>query len=300
MHITKRSSKMKRYTQLLAMGSVVTSLSAFAYAHEGHDQMMQIDRLAQQNMAINASIPMDHLQHQSSMLSSQTQNKDEHADHYKEHGGQIYQAIQLDTQWLLDEDGQGTLQSKLKTWIGTDENKLFIIADYAKAESEKSEQSLAALYSRNITDFWDVQAGVNYRYNPERELDKEQFEGVVGLHGMAPYFFETDVHLYIGQDQQWRFVLETERDLLLTQKLIMQPYLEMEWVIRDESKYAAKTGIADAEVGIKTRYEIVKNRVMPFIDVGYGYSKGRKETNWQTGSDSKTGWVYGAGLSLKF
>jgi copper resistance protein B len=40
---------------------------------------------------------------------SQTQNKDEHADHYKEHGGQIYQATQLDTQWLLDEDGQGTL-----------------------------------------------------------------------------------------------------------------------------------------------------------------------------------------------
>jgi hypothetical protein len=44
MHITKQSSKMKRYTQLLAMGSVVSSLSAFAYAHEGHDQMMQMDR----------------------------------------------------------------------------------------------------------------------------------------------------------------------------------------------------------------------------------------------------------------
>lgn len=185
MHITKQSSKMKRYTQLLAMGSVVSSLSAFAYAHEGHDQMMQMDRSAQQNMKMNASMPMEHSQHQSPSTLSQTQNKDEHADHYKEHGGQIYQATQLDTQWLLDEDGQGTLQSKLKTWIGTDENKLFIIADYAKAESEKSEQSLAALYSRNITDFWDVQAGVNYRYNSERELDKEQFEGVVGLHGMA-------------------------------------------------------------------------------------------------------------------
>ncbi|MCH7395332.1 copper resistance protein B [Acinetobacter dispersus] len=298
MQITKLSSKMKRYTQLLAMGGVVSSLSAFAYAHEGHDQMMQMDMPAQSSMPINAS--MDHSQHQSSTVPVQTQNKDEHAGHYKEHGGQIYQATQLDTQWLLDEDGQGTLKSKLKTWVGTDENKLFIIADYAKAESEKFEQSLAALYSRNIADFWDVQAGVNYRYNAERELDKEQFEGVVGLHGMAPYFFETDAHVYFGQDQQWRFVLETERDLLLTQKLIMQPYLEMEWVIRDESKYAAKTGLADAEVGIKTRYEIVKNRVMPFIDVGYGYSKGRKETNWQTASDSKTGWVYGAGLSLKF
>lgn len=300
MHITKRSSKMKRYTQLLAMGSVVTSLSAFAYAHEGHDQMMQMDMSAQQNTTMNTSMMMEHSKHQSPRISQRMQNKDEHADHYKEHGGQIYQSTQIDTQWLLDEDGQGTLKSKLKTWVGTDENKLFIIADYTKAESEKSEQSLAALYSRNIADFWDVQAGVNYRYNPDREVDKEQFEGVVGFHGMAQYFFETDADLYVGQDQQWRFVLETERDLLLTQKLILQPYLEMEWVLRDESKYAAKTGLADAEVGIKTRYEIVKNRVMPFIDVGYGYSKGRKETDWQTASDSKTGWVYGAGLSLKF
>jgi hypothetical protein len=37
---------------------------------------------------------------------------------------------------------------------------------------------------------------------------------------------------------------------------------------------------------------------MPFIDVGYGYGKGLKETNWQTASDSKTGWVYGAGLKV--
>ncbi|UUM27566.1 copper resistance protein B [Acinetobacter colistiniresistens] len=300
MHITKQSSKMKRYTQLLAVGGLVSSLSAFTFAHEGHDQMMQMDMPAQQNMPMSATSAMDHLQHQSSTIPPQMPNKDEHAGHYKEHGGQIYQATQLDTQWLLDEDGQGTLKSKLKTWVGTDENKLFILADYAKAESEKSEQSLAALYSRNIADFWDVQAGVNYRYNPDREVDKEQFEGVVGLHGMAQYFFETDAHLYIGQNQQWRFVLETERDLLLTQKLIMQPYLEMEWVLRDESKYATKTGLADAEVGVKTRYEIVKNRVMPFIDVGYAYSNGRKQTNWQTASDSKTGWIYGAGLSLKF
>ncbi|ENW19405.1 copper resistance protein B [Acinetobacter haemolyticus] len=300
MHIIKRASEMKRYSQLLAIGGIVSTFSVLSYAHEGHNHSMQMDLSTQQNLTMNVSETKDHSQHQSPNISAQMQNKAEHADHFKEHGGQIYQATQLDTQWLLDEDGQGTLKSKLKTWVGTDENKLFIIADYAKAESEKSEQSLAVLYSRNIADFWDIQAGVNYRYNPDRKVDKEQFEGVIGLHGMAQYFFETDAHMYIGQDQQWRFVLETERDLLLTQKLILQPYLEMEWVLRDESKYASKTGLADAEVGIKTRYEIVKNRVMPFIDVGYGYSKGRKETNWQTTSDSKTGWFYGAGLSLKF
>lgn len=300
MHITKLSSKMKRYTQLLAMVGVVTSLSALTYAHEGHDQMMQMDMPAQSSIPMNAAMGHSHHQNENETQQAPIETEHDQHDHKSEHGGKIYQSTQLDTQWLLDEDGQGTLKSKLKTWVGTDENKLFIIADYAKAESEKSEQSLAALYSRNIADFWDLQAGVNYRYNPDRELEKEQFEGVVGIHGMAQYFFETDAHMYIGQDQQWRFVLETERDLLLTQKLIMQPYLEMEWVLRDESKYAVKTGLADAEVGVKTRYEIVKNRVMPFVDLAYGYSKGRKATDWQVASASKTGWVYGAGLTLKF
>ncbi|WP_038342976.1 copper resistance protein B [Acinetobacter sp. A47] len=301
MHITKLSLKMKRYTQLLAMGGMVSSLSAFAYAHEGHDQMMQMEMPAQQHMPVASASSMDHSQHQRQTTVQQpSQTSLGQHDHSREHGGQIYQSTQLDSAWLLDENGKGSVKSKLKTWVGSDENKLFINADYAKTESEKSEQRIAALYSRNISDFWDVQAGVNYRYNAEHQSDKEQFEGVVGVHGMAQYFFETDAHLYAGEDQQWRFVLETERDFLLTQQLIMQPYLEMEWVLRDQSRYAAKTGLAAAEVGIKTRYEVVKNRVMPFIDVAYGYNKGRKATDWQQATDSKTGWVYGAGLTLKF
>lgn len=54
MQITKLSSKMKRYTQLLAMGGVVSSLSAFTYAHEGHDQMMQMDMPVQSRMPSSA------------------------------------------------------------------------------------------------------------------------------------------------------------------------------------------------------------------------------------------------------
>lgn len=40
--------------------------------------------------------------------------------------------------------------------------------------------------------------------------------------------------------------------------------------------------------------------MMPFVDVGYGYEKGLKQTAWQTGTDSEHGWYYGAGLTLKF
>jgi hypothetical protein len=64
---------------------------------------------------------------------------DDHSDHdhRREHGGQIYQATKLDNQWRLDKHGQGEFNTELETWIGTDQNKLFIKAHSEKSESEK-------------------------------------------------------------------------------------------------------------------------------------------------------------------
>ena len=287
MYIIKPTFKVNKWL----LGGLM-AVSTWVQAHEGHAQMMPMDASAHANHAA-VTMPTETLNH------SINKSHAEH-EHRREHGGQVYQSTQLDTQWLWDEQGQGTLQSKLKVWLGSDENKLFIVADYAKPESEASEQQFAALYSRNIAEFWDAQAGLNYRYAAQHQVDREQMEGVLGVHGMAPYFFETDAHFYVGENQQWRFALDTERDVLLTQRLIMQPYLSLTWVLQDESNYAEKTGLADAEVGFKTRYEIVKNHVMPFIDVAYGYHKGQKATSWQAASASESGWVYGAGLTLKF
>lgn len=87
--------------------------------------------------------------------------------------------------------------------------------------------------------------------------------------------------------------------MLFTQKLIGKPYLKADVVLQDESRYASKTGLSSLQAGFQTRYEINK-KVMPFVDFGYGYEKGLKQTAWQTGTDSEHGWYYGAGLTLKF
>ncbi len=48
-------------------------------------------------------------------------------------------------------------------------------------------------------------------------------DGVIGILGLAPYFFETQAYLYGGENNFWGASFELERDLLLTQKLITQP-----------------------------------------------------------------------------
>ncbi|MEG0482343.1 MAG: copper resistance protein B [Acinetobacter sp.] len=310
------------------LASSLLLLSGLVLAHEGHadispqqvsEQQNDMSEMDHSKMNHNDMQQMDHSQHQSSLTQdnqaehSQTkhsQTKKQMAenhqghDHRTEHGAQIYTVTTLDNKWLLNEDGEGALKSEFETRIGTDENKIFIKAHLDKHESHDAEYDVKALYSRMISDFWDAQIGARYRVEKvaldhHRKDTEEKLDAVIGLHGMAPYFFETDAYLYAGEDHFAGFSLETERDLLLTQKLIFKPYLDMDVIFSDDSKYAKKSGLSNITAGLETRYEISK-KVMPYLDIAYEYSKGNDSTAWQLESDSEKGWLYGAGIRFKF
>ena len=221
-----------------------------------------------------------------------------HDKHLNEHGGQIYQTTKFSNEWIVDKDGKFCLFSSFETLIGTDENRMFVEANLNKAESNDPNYDVSALYSRNVAPFWDVQAGVRYSED-KNNRNSNRIDGVIGLLGLAPYFFETQAYLYGGENNFWGASFELERDLLLTQKLITQPYIEADVIFSDDSNYAAKSGLSELKTGIKTRYEITK-RIKPFIDVAYQYEKGQKATSMQEATESEKGWKYGAGIELVF
>ena len=221
-----------------------------------------------------------------------------HDKHLNEHGGQIYQTTKFSNEWIVDKDGKGSLGSSFETLIGTDENRMFVEANLNKAESNDPNYDVSALYSRNVAPFWDVQAGVRYSED-KNNRNSNRIDGVIGLLGLAPYFFETKAYLYGGENNFWGASFEFDRDLLLTQKLITQPYIAADIVLNDNSDFAAKSGLSELKTGIKTRYEINK-RIRPFVDVAYQYEKGQKATFMQEATNSEKGWKYGAGIELVF
>ena len=221
-----------------------------------------------------------------------------HDKHLNEHGGQIYQTTKFSNEWIVDKDGKGSLGSSFETLIGTDENRMFVEANLNKAESNDPNYDVSALYSRNVAPFWDVQAGVRYSED-KNNRNSNRIDGVIGLLGLAPYFFETKAYLYGGENNFWGASFEFDRDLLLTQKLITQPYIAADIVLNDNSDFAAKSGLSELKTGIKTRYEINK-RIRPFVDVAYQYEKGQKLTTFQEATNSEKGWLYGAGIELVF
>jgi copper resistance protein B len=302
-----------RIINFFAMSTLSASLlllSGQSFAQDQHHAMSMPQQSGQ-----STEVHDDHSQHQTESAVATTAIKEEptqplqqqqsssddadHAAHIKEHGGQIYQQSTVESEWLRSDDGEGVLKSKLETRIGTDENKIFIKVHADRTESEQAEYDAKVLYSRNVADFWDVQAGLRYRNDQNREVDQDQVDAVIGVHGLAPYFFETNAYLYVGQDNQISLSVETERDVLLTQKLIVKPYLDLNVVLSDDSNYAKKSGLNTAQLGLETRYEIHK-KVMPFVDVAYGYNKGNEETAWQQQSSFENEWLYGAGIRFKF
>lgn len=262
-------------SKLMMIGSTVV-FSTYSFAHPHTAQPMQT-RLEQ----------------------PQTDEFFDHRAHAKEHGGQTYQLTTVESKWVQDKDGHGAVQSEWETWFGGDINKVFFRASMDKAESKDANYSSELLYSRNIADFWDVQAGVRYRYQAEKTKDQEQVDAVLGFYGMAQYFFETEAYLYAGQDERVSLSLHSERDVLLTQKLIVQPHIGVDVVLSDQSKYAEKKGLSSISAGVETRYEISK-KVMPFVDISYQYQQGAKETPWQSATDSKKETYYAAGVRVKF
>src|SRR5690606_29755439 len=63
-------------------------------------------------------------------------------------------------------------------------------------------------------------------------------------------------------------------DLRLTQKLTLQPRVELNWAAQDIAETHTGSGISDAEFGLRLRYEI-RREFAPYIGVSHERKFGR-------------------------
>ncbi|HRI76250.1 MAG TPA: copper resistance protein B [Alphaproteobacteria bacterium] len=188
---------------------------------------------------------------------------EERNDHSKEHGGQIFHAFRLEVGGGGTTDGAATADWDFDGWIGTDENKLWLKSEGERTDSTTEQAEFWALYSRNIAMFWDAQIGIRYDAQPQSTAYL-----ALGFEGLAPYFFETEAHLFLSEDGDVSLRLRQENDFLITQRLITQPYLEANFFAQDVPELEIGAGIASAEIGIQTRYEFTR-KFAPYLDIKY-------------------------------
>ena len=145
----------------------------------------------------------------------------------------------------------------LQGWSGFDQQKL-----WWKTEGDKEEAELQLLYSRAVSTFFDFQAGLRHDFEP----DPQRTFAVIGLQGLAPQWFEIDTALFIDDDGKISLRFEAEYEMLLTQKLVLQPRLELNLGASDEPEYALGSGLRDLEFGLRLRYELHR-KFAPYVGV---------------------------------
>ena len=168
-------------------------------------------------------------------------------------------------------EGKDTLLWDVQAWVGTDYNKLWFKSEglwlVDKDKFEEAETEL--FYSRNIATFWDLQIGIRHDFKP----DPDRTFAAFGLQGLARYWFEVEATGYISEDGDLSANFEAEYDLLLSQRLILQPRFETNIAVQEVEKYGVGQGINDIELGARLRYEI-RREFAPYIGVSWSRKLG--------------------------
>ena len=180
-----------------------------------------------------------------------------------ETGGMLTSAIfidELEAAW--DEEDEGYAWDA-QGWYGGDLHRFWWKSEgEGDFESEIEYAELQLLYSRAITPYFDVQAGVRQSYRPEG--DRTDF--VLGVQGLAPYWFEVSAEAFVSDESEFTARAQAEYDLRLTQHLIFQPSAEINLSAADIPEFHIASGITAIELGARLRYE-VRRDFAPYVGV---------------------------------
>lgn len=180
-----------------------------------------------------------------------------------------------------------------RAWIGDDRDRLLLRSEGEHADGASAAETWA-LASHNISTFWDVQAGLRKDSGPDGAS-----YAVLGLEGLAPYFFDSEAHALVADDGDVSLRLHQSVDVLLTQKLVLQPRLEINAGLGRATDRALGSGLRDSEFGLRLRYELARE-FAPYVEWRrerrHGETADLQRAAGETTGDS--GWHLG--LALRF
>ena len=180
-----------------------------------------------------------------------------------ENGEVITHAIILDRLEATSGNGAEGYAWDAQGWYGGDINRFSWKSEGEGAfDGDLEHAELQLLYSRAVTPYFDLQGGVRQTYRPEGD----RTDLVLGVQGLAPYWFEVEASAYIEPSGRTHVRFETEYDLLITNRLVLQPLVEFEVYGRADRERLIGTGLSTGELGLRLRYEF-RREFAPYVGV---------------------------------
>ncbi|MAZ71284.1 MAG: copper resistance protein B [Porticoccus sp.] len=193
------------------------------------------------------------------------------------------------------EDSDSTVYD-IQAWYGTTYNRFVIKAEGDIADGTLEESSTELLWGHALNAYFDTQFGVRLDQYDE---GKDRQWLAIGMQGLAPYWFELDVTAYVGDDGRTALSAEAEYELLLTQRLILQPRAELNLYGKDDLDNRLGSGLSDLALGLRLRYEFSR-QFSPYIGVEWTDTYGDTADYRRAAGEDTSGTQFVAGLRFWF
>ncbi|NKB36553.1 MAG: copper resistance protein B [Gammaproteobacteria bacterium] len=241
-----------------------------------------------------SSIPLS-AQHMADAYYEQAEMEEAREILRKHHGGQANYLLMADRSEYQSNSGKPLYVWEAQGWYGYDENKFWLKTEgeYEFDGSELEEMEIQGLYSRAISSFWDIQAGIRHDVTP----NPSRSYAVIGVQGLAPYWFEIDTAAFVSDKGDVSFRLEAEYELRLQQRLLLQPRVEMNVSLSNDKAIGIGSGLSGLEAGVRIRYEISRE-FAPYLGVNWKRAFGTSADILEFRGDSNNDISFIAGLRL--
>ena len=167
--------------------------------------------------------------------------------------------------------GDGNAQSwDIKGWVGGDIDRLWLRSEGERSAGRTESAEAQALWGRAISPWWDLVGGVRQDFKP----GASQTWAAFGLQGMALYNFEAEATLFVGESGHTAARLEGDYDILLTNRLILQPTAELNFYAQNDPQRGVGSGLAESDLGLRLRYE-VRREFAPYVGLSWNRTYGQ-------------------------
>jgi len=161
-----------------------------------------------------------------------------------------------------------------QAWSGTDYNKLWLKFEGLTTNRGRYEDGQnEILYDRAVSTYFDLQGGVRV------DLDNGPTRtwAAFGVQGLSLYFFDVEATAYASDRGRFAGRLKGFYDLLITNRLVLQPEAELNFYTKADRGRGTGSGLSDIDAGLRLRYEFSR-KLAPYIGVSYTGRFGQAES----------------------
>ncbi|HYU13716.1 MAG TPA: copper resistance protein B, partial [Stellaceae bacterium] len=170
-------------------------------------------------------------------------------------------------------------------WVGTDYDKFWVKTEgFRRSDGTVDDGRQEFLYSRAISAYFDLQGGLR------SDLDSRRTRNwaALGFEGLAPLFFHIEGTGYVSGSGHLAARFEGSYDLLLTNRLSLQPEVEVNLYSKADPARLIGAGISDIDTALRLRYEI-ERKFAPYIGIAYEGKFGQTASFARRAGESTSG-----------